>query len=106
FDNVSADLRSIADMFFSGYLIPGLLPVEKSEKPWGDPGSRVRGTCYYFNHQKNFGFLRFLKKISPDLWDLDTRKPTSPYATAFFPGSDLPSGFDPSLLPSRTAIFE
>src|SRR3989440_2378348 len=52
FQNVSYDLRCECDVFVSGYLIPGLLPVPlKTTVPapakppaWGEAGSRVRGT--------------------------------------------------------------
>src|SRR5438067_5243170 len=57
FQNVSYDLRCESDVFVSGYLIPGLLPVAlKTAAPpparppaWGEAGSRVRGTCYHYN---------------------------------------------------------
>jgi uncharacterized LabA/DUF88 family protein len=107
FRNVSRDLRREADMYTSGYLVPGLLPVSSgSNLAWGEPASRVRGTCYHFNPMKAFGFFRFMKNVSPALWDLDTRKPTSPYKSAFFHRSDLPAGFSPELLPSRDIVFE
>jgi len=111
FDNVSPELRSEADEFLSGYLIPNLLgfpsvvPTAKG-KSWGEVGSRVRGTCYYYNQSKGFGFLRFMKEISMTLWDVDSRKPESPYSTAFFHRTDLPAEIDPSLLPTREVIFE
>src|SRR5207253_3276362 len=71
FQNVSYDLRCECDVFVSGYLIPGLLPVAlKTATPppakppaWGEAGSRVRGTCYHYNTEKGFGFLRYLSRL-------------------------------------------
>lgn len=72
---------------------------------WGAEGSRVRGVCYTFLHEKMFGFLRFLKEIRPGLWNMDTRRKDSPYGSAFVHGSEL-RGFELNLLPSRDYIFE
>lgn len=107
FDNVSSELRREADMFMSGYLISGLLPPagDKSNR-WGEIESRVRGTCYYYNSGKGFGFIRFLKEIEGDLWDVDSRKSGSPYRAVFFHVSELPMAFAPDALPSREIIFE
>lgn len=108
FNNVSSELRREADMFMSGYLIPNLLSTNKSESrpPWGEIGSRVRGTCYSFNEQRRYGFMRFLHKIAPGLWITDTRREDSPFRTAFAHESSFPHGFDLSVLPSRDFIFE
>lgn len=106
FDNVSSDLRREADMFMSGYLIPGLLPPSERGPRWGDIGSRVRGTCYYFNAEKGFGFVRFIKQINDNLWDVDSRKPGSPYKAAFFHVSELPDAALSYELPSRELVFE
>jgi uncharacterized LabA/DUF88 family protein len=109
FENVSSDLKREADMFISGYLIPNLLPSESSDgkpPPWGDVGARVRGTCHSFNQEKHYGFMRFLKKIAPGLWNTDTRHPDSPYASAFAHGSEFVESFDVSVLPSREHLFE
>ena len=105
FDNVSADLKREADLFISGYLIPGLLPL-KSEQAWGEYHARMRGICYHYDQDKGFGFLRYLRHISPDLHITDTRDSDSPYATAFFHASQLPPNFDPRVLPSRELVFE
>ncbi len=107
FDNVSAELRREADLYTSGYVIPNLLPVRGNDNlRWGEIGSRVRGYCYYFDEQRGYGFFRFLKHISPDIWITDTRLANSPYAIAFFHASDLPPEADTNRLPSRSAIFE
>ncbi len=107
FDNVSSDLRREADMFLSGYLIPNLLPqMPPGSKRWGEIGARVRGLCYYFDHSRNFGFLRFMDHIAESLWDLDARKPGSPYKTVYFHAIDLPDSTNLEDLPSREIIFE
>lgn len=112
FRNVSRDLQREADLFFSGYLIPNLIPVQNGREShreaaqWGQVGSRVRGVCYSHHNEKGFGFFRFLKKVSPGLWITDTRNPESPYASAFFHDSVLPEDLNPGLLPSRNIIFE
>ena len=106
FDNVSSELRREADMFISGYLIPGLLPASERGPKWGEMDSRVRGACYYFNRTKGFGFLRFIMNLNGNLWDVDARKPGSPFKTAFFHVSELPAGFTEDNLPSRDIVFE
>jgi len=107
FDNVSADLRREADVFVSGYLIPDLLPPEtESGEAWGHVGSRVRGTCYHYNAESGFGFFRFLNGLSGNLWITDSRKPSSPYSSVYFSGSDLPNTANKGLLPSHDTIFE
>lgn len=110
-ENVASRLKQEADMFISGYLIPNLIPVnsrgkyEPSSSEWGELGSRVRGWCYWHSEQ-GYGFMRFLKTISPDLWITDTRNPESPYMTAFFHDSNLPPSVNPQMLPSRNHFFE
>jgi hypothetical protein len=106
FDNVSSELRREADMFTSGYLVPGLLPSLERGPKWGEIGSRVRGVCYYFKPEKGYGFLRFMHHISDNLWDVDSRKPGSPYQSVFFHVSELPNNFPLVDLPSREIVFE
>jgi len=108
FQNVSSNLKREVDLFMSGYLIPNLLPVEGGEakKGWGEVGSRVRGICYTFNRQKNFGFMRYLNRIGPGLWITDTRRSDSPYGTAFAHESSFDASVDRDQLPSRDLIFE
>jgi len=107
-DNVSQDLRAEADLYLSGYLIPNLIPAdtEDEEAPsnWGQIGSRVRGWCYW--HNNTYGFMRYLKTISPNLWVTDARDPSSPYETAFFHDTNLPAVSRSLTLPSRNALFE
>jgi uncharacterized LabA/DUF88 family protein len=115
-DNSSHELREEADLFISGYLIPNLVQVEgenttpgiegKNTIPWGEIGSRVRGWCYWHHASQSYGFIRFLRMITPELWLTDTRHPDSPYATAFFHDSELPPEVRQNALPSRTHILE
>lgn len=104
-DNVSTELRHEVDMFMSGYLIPNLIPT-RSSVAWGELGSRVRGTCYWYNREQGFGFMRFLDKIAQGLWLTDTRHPLSPYKTVYFHDSNLAEAISISHLPSREYIFE
>ncbi|GMV99957.1 MAG: hypothetical protein AMXMBFR84_10960 [Candidatus Hydrogenedentota bacterium] len=108
FENVSLELRREADLFTPGYLIPNLLPTKASwdSPPWGELGSRVRGVCYSHNHDRGFGFLRFMKSISSELWKVDTRQADSPYQSVFFHDSRLPNVVHSSELPSRNLVFE
>jgi uncharacterized LabA/DUF88 family protein len=105
FDNVSVDLRAEADLFVSGYLVPNLLTIEDSPAPWGEIGSRVRGFCHYHSG-KGFGFLRFIKRVAPNLWIVDTRHEESPYESVFIHDSRLPENVGYQQLPSRNLIFE
>jgi uncharacterized LabA/DUF88 family protein len=109
-DNTSRALREEADMFISGFIIPGLIPLSRPGKPseseWGEVGSRVRGSCYWYEPDRGFGYMRFLKKISPGLWFTDARHPDSPFETAFFPAVSLPENARAVTLPSRAHIFE
>ncbi len=107
FENVATSLREEADYFMSGYLIPDLLPTERTgrAKPWGETGSRVRGICYSHTG-KGYGFLRFMTAIGPGVLTTDTRAADSPYESIFLHDSRLPEGVLPSMLPSRSLVFE
>lgn len=105
FDNVSGNLKKEADLYISGYLIPGLLPIE-SPYGWGEVGSRVRGVCYDFSHNDGYGFLRYLIQMNENLWITDSRFDESPYKTVFAHISQFEDNFDTSYLPSRELIFE
>ncbi len=113
FQNISTQLRREADLFMSGYLVPELLPEVDhfSEnrhriKAWGEIGSRVRGYIYYYNHEKHYGFIRYMKHISAGLWITDSRDENSPYETVFVFEHDLPNSIDFSKLPSRDYLVE
>ncbi|MBN2460634.1 MAG: NYN domain-containing protein [Candidatus Cloacimonetes bacterium] len=105
FKNVSHLLRNEADIFTSGYLVPNLLLTEHGAE--NNTKKRVvRGVCYAFYPEKNFGFMRFMKELSGQLWITDSRKEESPYGTAFAHSSQFPENMDISSLPSRDHIFE
>ncbi len=107
FDNVSNDLKSAADMFMSGYLVPELLPFPSDTGiKWCKDGSMVRGICYYYNAGSKFGFMRFLKQVDSGLWDVDTRIEGSPYETAYFRASDINQTLDLDKLPNRDTVFQ
>ena len=106
-DNVSSELKQEADMFFSAYLIPNLIPFSNPRNAWGDDGSYVRGYCYFYEPAKGFGYMRYLTKISSGLWLTDKRRfPDSPYESAFFHVSELQDEAIAQKLPSRDLIFE
>jgi hypothetical protein len=108
-DNTSNALREEVDLFMPGYLIPGMIPLLKAapdNEEWGQIDSRVRGWCYWNEPDRGFGYMRFLKEISPGLWFTDARHPDSPYDTAYFRNNLLPEEVRPGALPSRNYIFE
>lgn len=108
-DNVALPLRQEADFFISGFMVPNMIPIDNRQpkrQNWGEPGSRVRGQCYWYEPERGFGYMRFLKAIQPGLWITDARNPNSPYDTAFFPVAQLPQSVRPSSLPSRNYVFE
>jgi len=112
FENVSRALRQEADLFFSGYLIPNLLPVRSDslEDPdllnWGIVGSRVRGTCYNYKYDKGYGFLRYMREIGSNVWIKDSRHEDSPFDSAFVHESEFPGEFECHDLPNRNIILE
>lgn len=110
FKNVANILKKEADSFVSGYLIPDLLPVEDTgdneNGKWGELGSRIRGVCYSYNHDKGFGFMRYIRSLGDGLWITDSRKEESPYKTAFFHKSHIQDNTDLNQLPNRDTVFE
>lgn len=105
FEHVSMALKKSADSYVSGYLIPGLLPID-TPYPWGKPGSRVRGICYDFSTHDGYGFMRFLIDFSDHLWITDSRDEDSPFKTVFAHISQFEEGLDMNQLPNREYIFE
>lgn len=109
FDNVSGDLRREADLYTSGYLIPGLLPCTGANpgEVWGQSGARARGLCHWYDAVKGFGFIRFLTRFDLPLWVTDTLNPASPYQSTFVHSSELQrAGVNTQDLPSRKVILE
>jgi uncharacterized LabA/DUF88 family protein len=54
FNHVSNDLKEVADSFLSGFLIPGLLPINSQN---GE--DRQRGIPINYNSDRGFGFMRY-----------------------------------------------
>jgi len=109
FKNVSAQLRRQVDGFYSGFLIPDLLPFSyEPRNQWGAAGSCVRGVCTKWFMDKGFGFLRFIKNNcqSPDLWVTDPREPDSPYNSAFCHVHELADDVTQEDLLNRETIVE
>ena len=108
FKNVSDELKKEADVFTSGFLVPGLIntDTEISHKQWGEIGSRVRGICYNWFYEKGYGFLRYIKNMQGGLWVLDTRKDESAYETVFVHETQMSEIVDVGTLPNRDIIFE
>ncbi len=108
FDNVSTELRRAADLYMSGYLVPGLLPIIRQDavQKWGDPDGWACGVFYIYEEQKGFGWLRYLNRIEGELWRTDTREEHSPYRTIFCHDSELPAGVNRDKLTNRNILFE
>ena len=107
FKNVSKQLQRQVDAFYRGFLIPDLLPFpQEPRNEWGKPGSSVRGICTKWFSDKGYGFLRFIKHISPDLWITDPRDPASPYESVFCHANELAENISPDDLMARETILE
>ncbi len=107
FRNVSRQLQQEVDAFYSGFLIPDLLPVFYEQRnEWGAPGSCVRGVCTKWLPDKGYGFLRFIRRISPDLWITDPRDEGSPYASVFCHVNELADEVTEDQLMNRETILE
>ncbi|MDA8017936.1 MAG: NYN domain-containing protein [Thermoanaerobaculia bacterium] len=108
-DDTAWQLREEADLFISGYQIPDMVPMRRTGPErisWGDIGSRVRGWCYWFEEDRGFGYMRFLKHIAPGLWFTDARHPDSPWETAFVRAANMPPHVRTDRLPTRNYVFE
>ncbi len=107
FKNVSKQLQQQVDAFYRGYLIPDLLPFPgEPRNGWGSVGSMVRGVCTKWFPEKGYGFLRFIRAISPNLWITDPRDPESPYVSVFCHANELADGLSPDELMTRETIVE
>ena len=107
FRNVSQELRRQVDDYFSGFLIPDLLPIAYEPKnEWGAPGSCVRGVCSKWFPEKGYGFLRFLKAIDPNLWITDPREADSPYESVFCHANELAEEVSDEILMNRDSTLE
>ncbi len=63
FDNVSYELKEVADSYMSGFLIPGLLPIQNSGSMATDEQWQ-RGTVVNYNSERGFGFLRYFRLVN------------------------------------------
>ena len=107
FRNVSRQLQRQVDAFYSGFLVPDLLPFSyEPRNEWGKPGSCVRGVCTKWFPEKGYGFLRFVKSIDGNLWISDPRSPGSPYASAFCHINELAENVSPEDLMNKETIVE
>lgn len=55
FNNVSGELKEEVDSFLSGFLIPGLLPIQNEGGLW------YRGFPINYNADRGFGFMRYYR---------------------------------------------
>ena len=92
FNNVSADLREAADLYLSGFLIPGLLPLGGK----GNGDEWVRGVPINYNPGRGFGFMRYYRLSEDGL--------TS--ESVFFHYSKSQGELDPRLFSDPANIFE
>ncbi len=107
FKNVSRQLQQEVDAFYSGFLIPDLLPISyEPRNEWGQPGSCVRGVCTKWFAEKGYGFLRILDDVSPNLWITDPRDPASPYTSVFCHVNELADDVSEEMLLNRETILE
>lgn len=97
FGSTSADLRREVDFHFSGFLFPGILPVDK-EKP-----DRMRGFMHAVQEDKGFGFLT----VQTGLRIADARDDVFLHINDFRDGEGLAVGNEAfARLKTRRAIIE
>jgi len=107
FKNVSRQLQQAVDTFYSGFMIPDLLPVSyEPRNEWGQPSSCVRGVCTKWFPEKGYGFLRFMSHISPHLWITDPREEGSPYKSVFCHANEVAEEVTEDMLMNRETVFE
>jgi uncharacterized LabA/DUF88 family protein len=107
FRNVSQELRRQVDDYFSGFIIPDLLPISyEPRNEWGAVGSCVRGVCAKWFPEKGYGFLRFLKKIDQNLWITDPRHEHSPYESVFCHTNELADEVTDEVMMNRDSVLE
>jgi len=107
FKNVSRQLQQAVDTFFSGFIIPDLLPVSyEPRNDWGQSGSCVRGVCTKWFADKGYGFLRIINHISPNLWITDPREADSAYTSVFCHANEVADEVTEEMLMNRETILE
>lgn len=107
FKNFSKALQRQVDSFYSGFLIPDLLPVAyEPRNEWGQVGSCVRGVCSKWFPEKGYGFLRFVRRIDGNLWVIDPREPDSPFVSVFCHANEVADDVTEDMLMNRETILE
>ena len=107
FNNVSRQLTRQVDAYYSGFLIPDLVPVAyEPRNEWGKAGSCVRGYCTKWFPDKGYGFLNFIKELRPNMWITDHRDPDSPWQSVFCHANELADEVRPEGLMSRDTLVE
>lgn len=107
FKNVSRALQRQVDAFYSGFLIPDLLPISyEPRNEWGQTGSCVRGVCSKWFPDKGYGFLRFMRRIDANLWVLDPRESDSPYVSVFCHANEVADEVTEEMLMNRESVLE
>lgn len=107
FTNVSRQLTRQVDAYYSGFLIPDLVPVAyEPRNEWGKAGSCVRGYCTKWFPDKGYGFLNFIKELHPDMWITDHRDPASPWQSVFCHTNELADEVRPEDLLNRDTLVE
>ncbi len=107
FKNISGQLQRQVDAFYSGYLIPDLLPISyEPRNDWGKPGSCLRGVCSKWFPDKGYGFLRFMNRIDNNLWITDPREQDSPYVSVFCHANEVADDVTEDMLMNRDTVLE
>lgn len=107
FKNVSRQLQQEVDAYYSGYMIPDLLPISyEPRNEWGKPGSCVRGVCTKWFPEKGYGFLRFMNQISSNLWITDPRDEGSPFTSVFCHANEVADEVTEDMLMNRETVLE
>ncbi len=92
FNNVSNELRETADSFISGFLVPGLLPINGP----GESEGWHRGNAISYNPSRGFGFMRYYLATANGLSS----------DTVFFHRSKSTPEQDPQMFSNPQNIFE
>ncbi len=107
FNNVSKELTRQVDAYYSGFLIPDLVPISyEPRNEWGKPGSCVRGYCTKWFPDKGYGFLNFIREINGNLWITDSRNPDSPWESVFCHVNELSDEVKAEDLMNRDTLVE
>ncbi|MEW8289010.1 MAG: NYN domain-containing protein, partial [Candidatus Thiodiazotropha endolucinida] len=56
--------------------------------------------------EKGYGFLRFLKRIDPNMWIIDPRQEGSPYESVFCHANELADEVTDEVMSNRDSILE